>query len=77
MVKNMQCKRDPSGKRIFDDDHSKIIENYLYDYSGKRNCFPIDAIREIRDYLTQQLDEMSESMNRQFEEQKREEQNAR
>jgi hypothetical protein len=72
----MQCKRDPSGKRIFDDEHAGIIEDYLYDYSTKRECLPIDAICEIRDYLTQQLDEMSESMNKQFEEERKEGQNA-
>jgi|WetSurMetagenome_2_1015567.scaffolds.fasta_scaffold14367_7 hypothetical protein len=74
LVKIMQCKRDLSGKRIFSDEHAGIIENYLYNYCGKRECLPIDAICEIRDYLTQQLDEMSESMNKQNEEQKKEKQ---
>jgi len=70
----MQCKRDPSGKRIFSDEHAGIIENYIHNYCGKRECLPIDAICEIRDYMTQQLDEMSESMNKQNEEQKKEKQ---
>lgn len=75
LVKNMQCKRDQSGKRVFSDEHAGIIENYIHNYCGKRECLPIDAICEIRDYMTQQLDEMSESMNKQFEEeQKKEEQ---
>ena len=69
----MQCKRDPSGKRIFSDEHAGIIENYIHNYYGKRECLPIDAICEIRDYMTQQLDEMSESMNKQNEEQKKKE----
>jgi len=77
MVKNMQCKRGPSGKRIFSDEQRALIESFIYKYSEKNDCFPIDAICEIREYMNQELDEMSEAIDKQLDDREKEKQNAR
>ena len=64
----MQCKRDLLGKRIFSDEQRALIESFIYKYSEKNECFPIDAICEIREYMNQELDQMSKAIDEQLDE---------